>query len=73
MLKARISFAKTGRARYISHLDLMRTLQRSFARAGLPLGYTEGFNPHPYLSVARPLPVGVAGLGELADFGLAEA
>jgi len=72
MLKVRLRFEKTGPARYISHLDLMRTFQRAFRRAGLPLAYSEGFNPHPYLSVARPLPVGVDSVCELLDFGLNE-
>ena len=72
MLKIRLRFEKTGQARYISHLDLMRTLQRAFARAGLPMAYSEGFNPHPYLSVARPLPVGVSSVCELLDMGLAQ-
>ena len=43
----RISFSKTGRARYISHLDLMRTFQRAFLRAEVPIRHTEGFNPMP--------------------------
>lgn len=72
MDKARLLFEKTGPARYISHLDLTRTFQRAFRRAGLPLSYSEGFNPHPYLSMARPLPVGVSSRCELLDFGLAE-
>jgi radical SAM-linked protein len=69
----RLLFEKTGPARLISHLDLMRTLQRAFARAELPLAFSEGFNPHPYLSIARPLSVGVESRYELLDFGLADA
>jgi radical SAM-linked protein len=71
--KMRLLFEKTGPARLISHLDLMRTLQRAFARAELPLAFSEGFNPHPYLSVARPLSVGIESRYELLDFGLAGA
>lgn len=71
-INIRIAFQKTGRAMYISHLDLMRVLQRAFYRAGLPLRYTEGYNPHVYLSVALPLPVGVESLCERADFGVVE-
>ncbi|MDR0671104.1 MAG: TIGR03936 family radical SAM-associated protein [Oscillospiraceae bacterium] len=71
--KMRLLFEKTGPARLISHLDLMRTLQRAFARAELPLAFSEGFNPHPYLSIARPLPVGVESRYELLDFGLSAA
>ena len=51
----RILFSKTGRARFISHLDLMRTLQRAFFRAGIQIKHTEGFNPHPFVSIALPL------------------
>ena len=42
----RIQFVKTGRACYISHLDLMRTFQRAFLRAGIHIPHTEGFHPH---------------------------
>lgn len=66
----RIRFTKTGRAVYISHLDLMRTMQRAFLRAELPLKYSEGFNPHAQISFALPLSVGTASLCELMDFRL---
>jgi radical SAM-linked protein len=72
MLRTRLLFEKTGRAQYISHLDLMRTFQRAFLRAGIRLRHTEGFNPHPYLSFALPLSVGMQSLCELADFDLAD-
>ena len=68
--KLRLRFEKTGRAVYISHLDLMRTLQRSFNRAGLPLKYSEGFNPHPQIAIALPLSVGTGSLCEIMDFKL---
>ena len=68
MDKLRLRFSKTGRAIYISHLDLMRTMQRSFVRAGYRLGYSEGFNPHAAISIALPLSVGTASLCELMDF-----
>ena len=71
MDKLRLKFSKTGRAVYSSHLDLMRTMQRSFARAGLPLKYSEGFNPHAKLSILLPLTVGTASLCEYMDFSLA--
>ena len=48
MDKLRLRFTKTGRAVYISHLDLMRTFQRAFLRSGLHVRHTEGFNPHAY-------------------------
>jgi radical SAM-linked protein len=66
--KLRLLFEKTGRARYISHLDLMRTLRRVFARAGVALRHTEGFNPHPRISLAMPLPVGQESVCEIMDF-----
>lgn len=68
MSKHRLLFAKEGKAKYISHLDLMRTLQRAFLRAGIKIYHTEGFNPHPYLSIALPLSVGCESVCELLDF-----
>lgn len=72
MDKWRLLFSKTGRAIYISHLDLMRTLTRAFMRAGLRLKYSEGFNPHPNISIALPLSVGCESNCEIMDFKLAE-
>lgn len=70
MDKLRLRFEKTGRAVYISHLDLMHTMQRVFSRAGYELKYSEGFNPHPQISIALPLSVGVASFCEIMDFRL---
>ena len=70
--KLRLRFSKTGKARYISHLDLMATMRRALLRAGIELKYSEGFNPHPYMSVALPLPVGCGSVCELLDFEPAE-
>ena len=64
MQTIRIFFEKRGRAKYISHLDLMRCWSRAVRRADVPLWYTEGFNPHPYLNFPRPLPLGQEGLRE---------
>ena len=72
MDKLRLRFSKTGRAVYISHLDLMRTMQRVFSRAGVPLRYSEGFNPHAKISIILPLSVGTASLCEYMDFALTE-
>ena len=72
MQTIRIRFSKRGRAKYISHLDLMRAMSRAVRRAGLPIWYTEGFNPHPYLSFALPLPLGQEGLREAMDLRLIE-
>lgn len=66
----RLLFEKTGRAVWISHLDLMRLFQRAFKRAGLPLKHTQGFNPRPSVSIALPLSVGVESKCELLDFEL---
>lgn len=65
----RIRYKKTGRAKYISHLDLMAAMRRAFLRAGFQLKYSYGFNPHPYMSVALPLQVGAGSICELMDIG----
>ena len=70
--KLRLRFEKTGRAVYISHLDLMHTMQRAFNRAGYRLKYSEGFNPHPQIAIALPLSVGAASRCEIMDFKLLE-
>lgn len=70
MDKLRLRFTKTERAIYISHLDLMHTMQRAFSRAGYELKYSEGFNPHPQISIALPLSVGTESLCEIMDFKL---
>ena len=66
----RLLFEKTGRAIWISHLDLMRLFQRAFQRAGLNLTHTQGYNPRPSVSIALPLSVGVESACELLDFEL---
>jgi radical SAM-linked protein len=65
-----IRFTKTGTARFISHLDTMRTLHRAFRRAELPIAYSQGFNPHPSISVAAPLSLGIGSVAEYADVEL---
>lgn len=71
MDKLRLKFEKTGRSVYISHLDLMRTMQRVFSRAGVNLKYSEGFNPHAKISIILPLTVGTRSECEYMDFALA--
>lgn len=66
----RLLFSKAGTARYISHLDLMRTFQRAFARAGISIRHTEGFHPHPFVSIPLPLSVGFSSQCEVLEFGL---
>ena len=63
----RVWFNKTGAIRYISHLDLMRTMTRAIRRSGIPLWYTEGFNPHPYMTFALPLSLGMESVCESMD------
>jgi len=58
------AFEKTKELSYTSHLDVQRTLQRTFRRAGLPLAYSKGFNPHPKLSFATALATGYTSAGE---------
>ena len=67
MPKHRLAFAKTGTAKYISHLDLMRTFQRAFLRADLPIKHTEGFNPHAFVSIPLPLSVGFSSACEVLE------
>ena len=63
----RIKFLKTGSLQYISHLDLHRLINRALVRAGIPIWYTKGFNPHAKMVFALPLPVGVESVCEYLD------
>lgn len=67
MRAVRLNFSKTGRAIYISHLDINRMMTRAVKRAKLPMWYTEGFNPHPYLTFALPLSLGQSSDCEYMD------
>lgn len=66
----RVRFSKQGKMRFVSHLDLVRTFQRSFRRAGLDLRHSEGYVPHPIISIALPLSLGFSSTCELMDFEL---
>ena len=68
MAKLRLLFCKEAQASYISHLDLLRTFQRVFPRAGLDIKHSQGFHPHPIISIVLPLPVGQSSRCELLDF-----
>ena len=68
MIPVRATFEKRRRAKYISHLDLMRCMQRAFKRAGVPIWYTEGFNPHAYLMFPLALSLGCESGCECMDF-----
>jgi radical SAM-linked protein len=65
-------FSKKGLMRFISHLDLMRLFMRAVRRAGLPIKMTEGFSPHPKISLKRALKLGVESDNEEATFVLRE-
>ncbi len=65
-------FNKGESVRFVSHLDIQRLFQRAFRRAGIPLAYSQGFNPHPLLSFATALSVGYTSDGEWLDIKLAE-
>ena len=68
MSKLRLLFIKEAQAAYISHLDLLRTFQRSFPRTELEIKHSQGFHPHPIISIVLPLPVGQSSDCELLDF-----
>jgi len=69
----RIHFMRGDEVKYISHLDIMRTFGRAMRRAGIPVAYTQGFNPQPIIVFGLPLAVGVTSLAEYADIELSEA
>lgn len=66
----RVKFKKVGSLQYISHLDLVRTMNKIIVRAKLPLWYTEGFNPKPKMIFAAPLSIGTESLCEFMDLRL---
>ncbi len=72
MADIRVCFTKLGKLKYISHLDLQRAIHRMLVRSGLPIAYSEGFNPHPRLNIALPLSIYQEGERELCDFRLTE-
>lgn len=67
MSKYRIKYERNENAKFISHLDLMRTMNRALRRANAPLQYTQGFNPHSIMTVALPLSVGILSTSEYLD------
>lgn len=70
MQEKRIWFEKKGIVRFISHLDLMRTMTKVVERSGIPLWYTEGFNPRPYTTFALPLSLGMESENDCLDIRL---
>jgi radical SAM-linked protein len=73
MNRLRIRFKRGPEVKYISHLDIIRVWVRAFRRAGIELAYSEGFNPHPRISLAAPLATGVTGDAELMDVYISDA
>lgn len=72
MKLVRIWFKKTGTARYMSHLDLNRCVARAVHKAKIPIWYTQGFNPHAFITFALPLSLGMSGERESMDMKLEE-
>ena len=70
MTDFRIIFSKKGSLAFISHLDLTHTFIRALKRAGIPLKYSEGFNPRPKMAFGLPLSVGTEGENEILDLSL---
>jgi radical SAM-linked protein len=70
LTRFRLHFHKTRELRYIGHLDLHRSLERTLRRAQLPLDYSKGFNPRVKLNLSTALPLGCSSTSELADFWL---
>ncbi|MDD5944582.1 MAG: TIGR03936 family radical SAM-associated protein [Clostridia bacterium] len=68
--KYRIKYAKGPEMRFVSHLDLMRLFQRAVRRAGIPIGYSHGFNPHQLMSFGNPLSLGMTSVAEYCDMEL---
>jgi len=71
-MKYVMRFQKTGVICYTSHLDIMKVFKRSFKRAGIPLAYSHGFNPHPKMGFAQPLSLGYESLDEYIEFETAQ-
>ena len=71
-INLRAVFEKSGRAVFISHLDLLRTMQRAIKRSGIPVWYSQGFNPHIYLNFPLALSLGVTSRTEFMDFAVTE-
>jgi len=71
MQRLRIRFRRGEEIKFISHLDIMRLWERALHRAQISLAYSEGFSPHPRLSLAAPLAVGITSEAELMDVFIA--
>jgi radical SAM-linked protein len=69
-MRVRLTFSKNGAMRYVGHLDLFRSWERSFRRSGLPLAYSQGFHPQPKMNLACALPLGFTSECEMLDVWL---
>ena len=69
-MRVMFRFEKGPQVRFISHLDLLRAMQRALLRAGLPIVWSQGFHPHPEFSFAMALPVGAESTGEYMEVGI---
>ena len=72
MYRIRSRFTKTDLMKFISHLDLVRMMERSLRRSNIPMAFTQGFDPHPKISFATALPIGVSSEGEYMDIEVSE-
>lgn len=70
--RIRVHYAKRGVARYASHRDFSRALERALRRAGVPMAYSSGFSPHPRVSYVGAAPTGTSSEAEYLELGLAE-
>ena len=67
MNRLRVRFRRGDSVKFISHLDIIRLWHRALRRAGIDIAYSEGFNPHPRISLAAPLALGITSDAELMD------
>lgn len=71
-MKVRVKFSKQGSLKFIGHLDMLRYFQKAIKRAGLPIAYSEGFNPHQIMTFSSPLGLGMTSTAEYMDIELTE-
>ncbi|MBU7008750.1 TIGR03936 family radical SAM-associated protein [Phosphitispora fastidiosa] len=72
MPRVRMEFSKGDQVRFLSHLDIVKAFERAIRRAGIPIAFSEGFNPHPKMNFASALAVGVTSDREYIDIELRE-
>lgn len=70
--KLRLRYAKRGRLRFTSHRDFARAFERAVRRAGLPIGHSSGYSPHPKISYSNASPTGAGSEAEFLEIGLTE-